>query len=260
MDIRGLLAREERIWRSESRGRTDAPAKAVTSPFGRSISVIIPAHNEEAYLSRVLAALHRQTYPAREIVVVANGCTDATADVARRRCHRLVVLSQKSLCIARNLGARTATAELLVFLDADTVLERDALRLIVEKFSERDAAGTLKGRPDNRRAVYRLLYFLKNVSHGWLARNGSSGVIICWKKDFVRVGGFDERLEIRENSELIRRLKRIGCYRYISDATATTSMRRYERRGSGRVVWQWTRLWFQSLFADLRDRKYEVVR
>src|SRR5215468_4866999 len=61
----------------------------------RMISVIIPAHNEEKYLGATLEALERQSYGWFEVVVVANGCTDATADVARRRCQRLIVLSQK---------------------------------------------------------------------------------------------------------------------------------------------------------------------
>src|SRR5215472_307067 len=63
----------------------------------RMISVIIPAHNEEAYLQRTLDALRRQNYGWFETVVVANGCTDRTVEVARGKCHRLIVLSQKSL-------------------------------------------------------------------------------------------------------------------------------------------------------------------
>src|SRR5262249_19460751 len=59
--------------------------------------------------------------------------------------------------------------------------------------------------------------------------------------------------------DLIRRLKRSGRYRFIGEATATTSMRRYEQRGVGRVVWLWTRLWVESLFRDLHDRRYETV-
>src|SRR5258706_9181264 len=89
-----------------------------TTPATLMISVIIPAHNEEGYLGATLAALHRQNYGRFEIIVIANGCDDRTADVARGHCHRLIVLSQKSLGVARNLGARLARGELLVFLDA----------------------------------------------------------------------------------------------------------------------------------------------
>jgi len=74
----------------------------------RMISVIIPAHNEERYLQRTLESLQRQNYGWFEVIVVANGCTDRTREVARGRCHRLILLSQKSLGVARNLGARMA--------------------------------------------------------------------------------------------------------------------------------------------------------
>ena len=170
------------------------------------------------------------------------------------------MLSQKCLGIARNLGARVATGDLLLFLDADTLLEPGALRVLQRNFSRRDAAGTLKGRPDRERVIYRAMYGLKNLCHRTRLHCGSAGVIVCWKKDFIRLGGFDERLQVRENSELIRRLMRFGQFKYINATAATTSMRRYERRGVGRTVWLWTRLWFRSFVSDLHDRQYETVR
>ena len=224
------------------------------------ISIVIPAHNEEAYLERTLEALRRQDYPRFEVIVVANGCQDGTAEVARDRCHRLIVLSQKSLGVARNLGARMAKGELLLFLDADTALDPAALKVIAENFSKAHAAGTVQGRPDCERRAYRLIYFVKNALHRWSLHQGSSGVIICWKDHFIRVGGFDEGLEMRENSELIRRLKRFGSYKYLGRIAATTSMRRYDQRGCGRIVWLWFKLWVQSQFMDLHQRPYETVR
>jgi glycosyltransferase involved in cell wall biosynthesis len=224
------------------------------------ISVIVPAHNEEAYLGATLDALNRQDYGNFEIIVIANGCTDRTADVAREKCTRLVTLEEKSLGVSRNLGAMLAEGDLLLFLDADTLLEPHALRIIAERFTPRHAGGTLKGQPDSDRFAYRVIYGLKNFMHRFVVRNGSSGVILCWKKHFEEVGGFDERLELRENSELIRRLKRFGGYRYIDATAATTSMRRYERRGVRNIVILWIKLWFISLFSDLSHRKYESVR
>jgi glycosyltransferase involved in cell wall biosynthesis len=170
------------------------------------------------------------------------------------------VLSQKSLGVARNLGARMARGEVLMFLDADTTFPPNGLGIIARQFSSAHAAATLKGRPDSTRFAYRLLYVTKNIAHRWITRHGSSGVIICWKKDFVHVGGFDEGLEVRENSELIKRLKRLGRYKYIGKTVATTSMRRYEQRGFGHMIRLWTRLWWQSLFGDLHNRSYETVR
>lgn len=236
------------------------PARKTEATPIRTISVVIPAHNEERYLRRTLDAVKRQDYDWFEIIVVANGCTDSTAEVAKGRCNRLVTMSQKSLGVARNLGARLAKGELLLFLDADTILEPKALRVIAQDFSKNHSAGTLKGLPDTERFKYRLVYGLKNFVHRFSLHRGSSGVILCWKRYFMHIGGFDEGLEVRENSELMRRLGRFGKYKYIEKTSATTSMRRYDQRGCGRVVWLWVKLWFRSLFGDLHNRHYETVR
>jgi glycosyltransferase involved in cell wall biosynthesis len=225
-----------------------------------SISIIIPAHNEEHYLKATLQSLRKQRFPGVEVIVVANGCTDGTENVARSRCDRLVVLSQKCLGVARNLGARMAKGDLLIFLDADTILKRNSLRIIADRFTPRCAAGTIRGAPDSDRLAYRMIYGLKNFMHRSSLHQGSSGVIICWRKHFIELGGFRESLEVRENSELIKRLKRFGRYRYIGRATAVTSMRRYDKRGVLPMIWMWIRLWFISLFKDLQHRKYETIR
>lgn len=236
-----------------------SPPPAQTAP-ARMISVIIPAHNEERYLRQTLEALRAQDYSWFEVIVVANGCTDRTRHVARGLCQRLIVLSQKSLGIARNLGARMARGELLLFLDADTTLEPGALRAVARNFTTGCAGGTVRGQPHEQRLAYRLIYALKNFVHRWSLHPGSSGVILCWKDHFIRVGGFDEALEVRENSDLIKRLQRFGRYKYIGSVSATTSMRRYDRCGVGRVLRLWCKLWLESLLCDLHQKQYEAIR
>jgi glycosyltransferase involved in cell wall biosynthesis len=246
--------------------RRDSSRVADRTPKGRTnrdevmISVIIPAHNEEKYLAKTLAALNRQSYSNFEVIVVANGCTDRTADVARGHCHRLIVLSQKSLGVARNLGARMAKGDLLLFLDADTLFDAVALQTIADEFGTKYAAGTLKGEPDCLRLKYKMIYGLKNFMHHSGLHEGSSGVILCWRKHFIITGGFDEGLQMRENSELIRRLRKFGKYKYMPNVSAITSMRRYDHRGCGKMIWMWLKVWTQSLFVDLHDRQYETIR
>jgi glycosyltransferase involved in cell wall biosynthesis len=226
----------------------------------RMISVIIPAHNEERYLKQTLEALQSQNYGWFEVIVVANGCTDRTREIARGRCQRLIVLSERNLGVARNLGARMSRGEILLFLDADTILEPVALGVIAERFSTAAAAGTVRGCPDDPRWAYRLIYGLKNFVHRCSLHPGSSGVILCWREQFIRIGGFDEGLEVRENSDLLKRLKRFGRYTYIGSVRATTSMRRYARCGVGRVLWLWLKLWLESFLCDLHHKQYEPVR
>src|SRR5438477_12545626 len=101
MERNEVLARADRARDESNTGKGAFDGASRRLPV--SISVIVPAHNEEDYLAQTLAALNCQDYPAHEIVVVANGCTDRTEDAARGRCDRLVTLSRKNLGVARNL-------------------------------------------------------------------------------------------------------------------------------------------------------------
>jgi len=68
-------------------------------------------------------------------------------------------------------------------------------------------------------------------------------VIICWKKHFTSVGGFDKRLELRENSELIAAETLWWLSLYWSNRR-TTSMRRYDSARVKHIVWLWIKLCF----------------
>lgn len=224
------------------------------------ISIIIPAHNEQDYIGETLEALLKQEYPRFEILVVANGCTDQTCEVAKERCHRLIVMQERGLSRARNVGAQAALGDILIFLDADTILEAGALYKIAEQFTREHAAGTLRGEPDIPRFKYKLMYAWKNFMHSSGLHEGSSGVILCWKDHFQRTTGFDEALHVRENSDLINKLRKMGDYRYVGETAVITSMRRYEHMNSVRTIYVWTKIWLQSVFGCLRNKNYEAIR
>ena len=220
------------------------------------ISIIIPACNEEQYMPATLEALARQTYKNFEVIVVTNGCTDKTAEVASGHCDQLIVLKEKGLGPARNLGAQKAMGEILLFLDADTLLEPDALKIVAQNFRPKHAMGTLKGQPDTQRLTYKIIYLLKNAIHFSHIHFGSSGVILCWKEHFQKVGGFDDALYLRENSHLMKRLRQFGRYKYIHRTKAVTSMRRYESKGPWDMIQFWFKIWILSFFSDLRNKTY----
>ncbi len=224
------------------------------------ISVIIPAHNEEGYLGQTLEALENQNYPRFEVIVVPNGCSDQTAAIAETRCDRLLVLPEGGISRARNFGAGLARGELLLFLDADTILEPNALNIIAEEFTRDYSAGTIKGKPDSPRLTFRILYALKNLMHRSTLHKGSVGVILCWKDFFQAVGGFDEALHAMENSQLILQLQKFGKYRCIGSTSAITSMRRYEKNGFWQTTRLWFELWYRSWRGELRHKRYAPIR
>lgn len=97
-----------------------------------SVSVVIPARDEESTLPALLASLRRLGTPASEVVVVDDGSRDATAAVARAAGASVVAATAPppgwtGKAWACHLGVGATRGDLLLFLDADTVLEPDAL-------------------------------------------------------------------------------------------------------------------------------------
>ena len=94
--------------------RDDAPQAAP------KVSIIIPAFNEERWLPATLRGLRGlEAAASREIIVVDNGSTDRTRDLAREAGATVLVVPGVSVGALRNAGVRLATGDVLAFLDAD---------------------------------------------------------------------------------------------------------------------------------------------
>lgn len=220
------------------------------------ISIIIPAYNEEKYIEKTLLSLQQQTFRDFEIIVVANGCSDGTIQVARLYTTKIFDLKEPKASRARNVGARASEKDILVFLDADTVLAADALDQIVRQFSSGYTVATLHSHPNTSRFVYVLMLEFKNFLHMLGVYHGSLGVIITRKRIFRQVGGFEEDRTIRENSSFIRKAEACGKYKVIRHTCATTSMRRYERWGLFKTIFFWGKNWMLGK----KEARYEAVR
>lgn len=103
------------------------------------ISVIIPAHNEEALLGKCLDSLVKQTLKKKffEVIVIDNASTDKTAKIAKKYPVTLVFEPRKSVVYARQKGADVARGKIIVSADADTYYPPDWLKTIKANF-ERD--------------------------------------------------------------------------------------------------------------------------
>ncbi|MBI5390518.1 glycosyltransferase [Candidatus Woesearchaeota archaeon] len=224
-------------------------------------SIIIPAYNEASYLGRCLASIKRlQPSHTTEVIVVANGCKDDTAAVAKKQGAIVIELATPSVSKARNVGAQHAKGEILIFLDADTLLAADTLTAIMKAFTPNHAVGTVAVQPFPLRWKYQFLMFWKNLVFSLHLYEGSNGIIFCRRYDFLASHGFSEQLAVKENRYLIKELLKQGTYCFVSTSSVQTSMRRYERWGILATMFFWIMEFFRDWFGNVEKDKYEAVR
>lgn len=106
------------------------------------VSVIIPAYNEEKYIGKCLNSLREQTFNNFETIIVDDGSTDSTRQIAENYGVRVFSLSHGGPGRARNYGASKAHGKILVFLDADLYLDKNYLESIIRSIVERRCNGT----------------------------------------------------------------------------------------------------------------------
>jgi glycosyltransferase involved in cell wall biosynthesis len=178
-----------------------------------SISVVIPAFNEENYLGKTLKSILKVARSYRgplEIIVVDNNSTDRTAQIAKKYDVKVVFEKKNQIARARNAGAAAAKGDYLVFLDADTIVRGNIFEKVEANLSSGKVIGGgawvepdtgISGRFVFKHVVNRLLS-LKNVTVG--------PFLYCERESFHKVGGFDEDLYTAEEFSLARRLKEEG--------------------------------------------------
>jgi len=91
------------------------------------VSVVIPALNAERFIGEAIESVHAQTLSVSEIIVVDNGCTDRTAQIASQLGATVVVEEQRGLSRARNAGIRQCTQEWIALLDSDDLWDAEKL-------------------------------------------------------------------------------------------------------------------------------------
>lgn len=92
------------------------------------ISIIIPVYNEESCLEDCLHSLKKQSYQNHEIIVVDDGSTDNSIEIAKKCGVKILTQNHKGPGTARNLGASSAKGEILVFVDSDMTFEKNFIK------------------------------------------------------------------------------------------------------------------------------------
>ncbi|MFD0597198.1 glycosyltransferase [Catellatospora coxensis] len=139
------------------------PGPPVTAP----VSIIVPAYNEQDTIAATVRTLAASVYPQLEIVVVDDGSTDGTAaavEALGMDSVRLVRVPNGGKALALNTGIALARHDLIVMVDADTIVEPDALARLVEPFAD-PTVGAVAGnvKVGNRRRLLALFQHIEYV-------------------------------------------------------------------------------------------------
>lgn len=179
------------------------------------VSVVIPCYNQAHYLGEAIASALGQAYRPLEVVVVDDGATDSTFEVATAYIEvRCVRQANQGLAAARNAGLRAARGEYVVFLDADDRLLPGALEVGAAALDGHPGAAFAVGRhlriasdgsplPVSLRERVERDHYVSLVRRCWIAMPAT---VMYRRAPLEAVGAFDARLRCAEDYDLYLRL------------------------------------------------------
>jgi len=216
-----------------------------STPF---FSVVIPTLNEEHVVPKLLRCLTHQLDKDFEVIIVDGTSRDKTISIAKTFEEFLpltiVVSDRHNISADRNLGARHAFGQYLVFLDADVTIPTNFLSEIHHHLTETKPPCrflTAWMKPDSRRNSDRLIATFANISMD-IAKDTPQPLVAGWtivlkKTVFDKVNGFDEKVKLAEDHDLARRLYQTGVHlQVLKNPKVTVSFRRFRREGTFNLV------------------------
>ena len=219
------------------------------------ISFIVPAYNEEVMIGatvRTLCSSANAVGDPYEVLVVDDDSTDATADVARANGASVLQVKLRQISAVRNAGARTARGDLLVFVDADTLVPENVLRAMLDAVSGGAVGGGARVRFDAH-GVNAWTRRLSEAGCWLLYRFGFAGgcFLFARRSAFEAAGGFDERYFASEEIHLKLALGKVGRFAMVP-AAVITSGRKLRIFTAGQILRQVLRLALRGLPAVRR--------
>jgi glycosyltransferase involved in cell wall biosynthesis len=211
-------------------------SEAVGSSTTPSVAIIIPAYNAEAWMAEAIDSALAQTYPAASVVVVDDGSTDRTAEIASGYADAVIVLRQANagVCAARNHGAAQVAPNWLLFLDADDRLRPDALENLLAR-SAHGNFGVIHGRSADFREG---TGFEKEHGNGttegsaptaarvsfWKAPIATPGAALICQDTLANAGGWHERFNTTADRHLWCRLGTRAQFAYVDEVVVERRM------------------------------------
>ncbi|RMG39468.1 MAG: glycosyltransferase [Candidatus Dadabacteria bacterium] len=203
-----------------------------------SVSIIIPARNEQEYLPACLESVWQAARLAGiepEVIVVINRSNDRTEEIAKQAGCRIVREDARNLARIRNVGLRAAEGNLLITVDADSIVAENMFTEILKIMNtDRYVGGGVLILPER----WSLGILLSGVMllPIVLCYRIAGGLFFFTREGFEATGGFSEDLVSAEDIDFARRLKAYGKsinkkYKILLRSYIITSCRKFDRLG-----------------------------
>ncbi len=225
-------------------------------------SIIIPACNEEKYITKTLSSISNQDFKDYEVIVICNGCNDNTFQFANQflknskiKNYKVFDIPQAGVCKAKNFGSQFAKKEYLIFLDSDTYLnQKDFLKRLNEKVNK-SVVATVKLKSDSNILDAKLYEVAKNAYTNNITK-GINACLIISREKFYKTGLFDGSLKHKEFYHLFKKMRQKNIdfqYKCFRDLSITHSSRRVVQLGIINVIFFWM---IKSFFWN----EYRIIR
>ena len=202
------------------------------------ISFVVPAYNEERLLGRTLAAIHtaaRELARPYELIVADDASTDGTAAIARENGARVVRVRFRQIARVRNAGAAAAAGDVLIFVDADTIVPPATLRATAAALDRGAVGGGASVYIDGKLPLWVRLFMPPFRLSFRICRMAAGCYVFCRREDFEAIGGFDVRLYAAEELALSRALAGRGKFVVLAEPVMTSG-RKVRTHSSREVV------------------------
>jgi glycosyltransferase involved in cell wall biosynthesis len=223
-----------------------------------TISVLIPAYNEEQYLAACLRSIVENRTPnVKEIIVIDNASKDRTPAIAKEFSGvRIVTEMQQGLTFARQRGVQEATGDIMAWIDADTRVDRRWFECITENYESTSALVCLSGpyKFYDLGIIGRLLcaayWWILALPTYWILGFMAVGGNMAIRTDALQsIGGFDTSIEFYgEDTNIARRLSAKGKVKFDPFFVNYSSARRLKAQGFLSSGWVYIKNFFSQAF------------
>jgi len=194
-----------------------------------TVSFVIPAHNESAYLKKTLNQINQSASALQlnyEVIVVDDASTDDTSSIAESNGAQALRVDLRNIGAVRNAGAKEARNTCLFFVDADTLLPEKTLRQSLDAICNGAAGGgahVVIDRIDEVQWTKLFLYYLVRLLWQTIGGWAAGCFMYCRRDLFEHFGGFDEEYFAAEELFFSRNVKAHGRFKIVRHPVVTSS-------------------------------------